>query len=49
MADERDKLANDPHQDEEVEGHKFSGDEGKLDKLDSSEDDEADEVEAHKL
>jgi hypothetical protein len=49
MAEERDEFANDPDQGEEVEGHKFSPDEGKFDKFDSSEDDEDDEVEAHKF
>jgi len=49
MADDREKLANDPDQGEEVEGHRFSLDEGKLDKLDSSDDDEDGDVEAHKL
>jgi hypothetical protein len=50
MAEERDKFANDPDQGEDVEGHKFSPDDDKFEKFaDSSEDDDVDEVEAHKF
>ena len=50
MAEERDKFANDPDQGEDVEGHKLSLDDDKFDKFaDSSNDDEGDEVEAHKF
>jgi len=50
MAEERDKYANEPEQGEEVEGHRFSPDDDRLEKLaDSSSDDEDDEVEAHKF
>jgi hypothetical protein len=50
MAEERDKFANDPDQGEEVEGHKFSPLDDKFEKFaDSSNDDEDDEVEAHKF
>ena len=50
MADERDKFATDPDQGEDVEGHRFSPDDDKFEKYaDSSEDDDGDEVEAHKF
>jgi hypothetical protein len=50
MAEDRDRFANDPDQGEDVEGHRFSPDDDKLDKLaDSSDSDEDDEVEAHKF
>jgi hypothetical protein len=49
MAEERDKFANDPDQGEDVEGHKFSPEEDKFDKFESSEDDDDGEVEAHKF
>ncbi|HEX6680778.1 MAG TPA: hypothetical protein VF063_09045 [Gaiellaceae bacterium] len=50
MAEERDKFANDPDQGDDVEGHKFSPDDDKYEKVaDSSSDDEDDEVEAHKF
>jgi hypothetical protein len=50
MAEERDKYANEPEQGEEVEGHRFSPDDDRFEKLaDSSGDDEDDEVEAHKF
>jgi hypothetical protein len=49
MAEDREKFANDPDQGEDVEGHKFSPDD-KFEKFaDSSNDDEDDEVEAHKF
>lgn len=50
MAEERVEFATDPDQGEDVEGHKFSQDDDKLDNLgDSSDDDSDDEVEAHRF
>ena len=50
MAEERDKYANDPDQGEDVEGHRFGPDDDESDRFaDSSNDDEDDEVEAHKF
>jgi hypothetical protein len=46
MAEEREKFANDPDQDDDVEGHRLSPDD---DNFDSSDEDEDDEVEAHKF
>jgi hypothetical protein len=48
MAEERDKYANDPDQGEDVEGHRFSPDDNEK-YADSSNNDEEDEVEAHKF